>query len=573
MFTAREVLPGVHHIQDAMGVCMTLLTGEARALLVDTATGMDVGTATMTYPHGVLDTNLPDGTPLPPDWALQHPADYLECLAHIIPEALCAANVRAEDVVGIGVDATTCTLIPVDQAGTPLCMLPRFADEKHAYAKLWKHHGAQSYADRMTEIARKRGEAFLSRYGGKVSSEWLFPKLWQTLDEAPGVYDAAYRFIDTADWIVMKLTGHEARSGCLAGYKAFWNKREGYPSNDYFAALDKRLGHAVDEKLSRDIRPVCSRAGVLTEEGAHLTGLLPGTAVAVGHSDAHVALPAAAITGAGELLMIMGTSNCHIMLGDELRDVPGICGVVEDSVIPGLLGYEAGQSCVGDHFDWFARTLAPESYAREARERGMDLHALLTEKAARLKPGESGLVALDWWNGNRSVLVDADLTGLLLGLTLATRPEDIYRALIEATAFGTRLIIENFEAHGVPVKGVTACGGIAQKNAFLMQVYSDVLGRDIRVARGAQNSATGSAIMGAVAAGRRAGGWDTVQEAARAMGGTRPEGYSPDPAAHAVYDRLYNEYKTLHDLFGRGGSDAMKRLKAIRRDAMKGEQT
>ena len=371
-------------------------TLSARALLVDTATGTDVGTATMTYPHGVLDTALPNGTPLPPDWALQHPADYLECLAHIIPEALCAANVRAEDVVGIGVDATTCTLIPVDQAGTPLCMLPRFAGEKHAYAKLWKHHGAQAYADRMTQVARARGEAFLSRYGGKVSSEWLFPKLWQTLDEAPGVYDAAHRFIDTADWIVMKLTGQEARSGCLAGYKAFWNKREGYPSNDYFAALDKRLEHAVDEKLSRDIRPVCTRAGVLTEEGAHLTGLLPGTAVAVGHSDAHVALPAAGITGAGELLMIMGTSNCHIMLGDELRDVPGICGAVEDGVIPGLLGYEAGQSCVGDHFDWFARTLAPESYAREARERGMDLHALLTEKAARLKPGESGLVALDW---------------------------------------------------------------------------------------------------------------------------------------------------------------------------------
>ena len=542
-------------------------TLSARALIVETQTGRELGTAAMDYPHGVMDRALPDGTPLPPDWALQDPADYLECLSRVVPQALAQAGVRAEDVVGVGVDATTCTLFPIDANGAPLCALPELAGEKHAYAKLWKHHGAQAYADRMTRVARERGEAFLARYGGKVSSEWLFPKLWETLDQAPALYARAHRFIDTADWIVMKLTGAEARSGCLAGCKAFWNPRDGYPPNDYFRALDPRLEHAVDEKLSRDIRQVCTRAGFLTEEGARLTGLAPGTAVAVGHSDALVALPAAGITGAGRMLMIVGTSTCHIMLDDRERDVPGICGVVDDGVIPGFLSYEAGQSCVGDHFDWFVHTLAPEAYAREARERGLDLHRLLTEKAARLAPGESGLLALDWWNGNRSVLVDADLTGLFMGMTLATRPEELYRALIEATAFGTRLIIENFEEHGVPVQGITACGGIAQKNAFLMQLYADVLGREISVARSAQNSALGSAMMGAVAAGRAAGGWDTIDEAAAAMGGVRPGGYVPDPAAHAVYDRLYAEYRALHDWFGRGGSDVMKRLKQIRREA------
>ena len=541
-------------------------TLSARALIVEMGTGREVGTAVMDYPHGVMDEHLPDGTRLEPDWALQHPSDYLDCIRFTVPEAMKRAGVSAEDIVGVGIDCTTCTVIAVDAEGTPLCLLPRFASEPHAYVKLWKHHAAQDEANRLTGLAAERGEAFLSRYGGKISSEWMIPKIWQVLNEAPGVFDAADRFIDAADWIVMQLCGAEARSSCLAGYKALWHKKDGYPDEGFFRALDPRLEHVVDEKLSRDIRPVCTRAGLLTEKGAALTGLLRGTAVAVGTSDAHVALPAAGITEAGKMLMIMGTSTCHIMLSDREASVPGICGVVEDGVVPGLFGYEAGQCCVGDHFDWFVHNCVPEAYAQEARAKNIDLHALLTEKAGALRPGESGLLALDWWNGNRSVLVDVDLTGLMLGMTLTTKPEEMYRALIEATAYGTRVIIENFEKHGVALDGLYACGGIARKNAFLMQLYADVLGREIRVAKSAQTPALGSAMMGAVAAGRENGGYDTIGEAARDLGGVLDHVYRPDERAHAVYSRLFDEYVLLHDYFGRGGSDVMKRLKQIRRE-------
>ena len=549
----------------ALGIDFGTLS--ARALIAEIGTGREVAAAVMDYPHGVMDNTLPDGTRLPPDWVLQHPADYLDCLRRIVPEAMQKAGVRPEDIVGVGVDATTCTLIPVDGAGTPLCMLPGLAGEKHAYAKLWKHHAAQSQADRMTRVAQARGEAFLDRYGGKISSEWLFPKVWQMLEEAPALYERTARFIDAADWIVFQLTDREARSSCLAGYKALWSKRDGYPSEDYFRALDPRLEHVVRDKLPGGVQSVCTRAGEVSARGAALIGLRAGTAVAVGSSDAHVAPPAAGITGPGRMLMILGTSTVHLVLGEEDVFVPGICGAVEDGVVPGLIGYEAGQCCVGDHFDWFVTNCAPAAYAREARERGMNLHALLTEKAARLAPGESGLIALDWWNGNRSVLVDANLTGLMLGMTLTTRPEEIYRALIEATAYGTRLIVENFERRGVPLDSLVACGGIARKNPFLMQLYADVLGRGIRVARSEQTPALGSALMGAVAAGSAAGGYDGITQAAAAMGGVCETVYEPDQAAHQAYDRLYAEYVRLHDWFGRGGDDVMKRLKAIRRDA------
>jgi L-ribulokinase len=353
----------------------------------------------------------------------------------------------------------------------------------------------------------------------------------------------------------------------MAGYKAMWHKRDGYPCEDFFAALNERLRHVADEKLSRDIYPIGAKAGEITAAAASLTGLKPGTAVAVCNVDAHVSLPPAGITEAGKMLMIMGTSTCHIMLSDEEHIVPGMCGVVEDGVIPGLMGYEAGQSCVGDHFNWFVENCVPAEYAGEAKERGMGLHALLTEKAESLKPGESGLIALDWWNGNRSVLVDVDLTGLMIGMTLATKPEEMYRALIEATAYGTRMIIDTFEQHGVKIDGLYACGGISHKNPFLMQIYADVTGREIRVARSAQTPALGSAMFGAVAAGAERGGYDSIVDAAREMGGILPRVYQPDAGAQAVYQQLYAEYVKLHDYFGRGGSDVMKRLKTLRRAA------
>ena len=539
-------------------------TLSARALVVEVGTGRELAAATMDYPHAVMSRELPDGTPLKPDWALQDPQDYLDCLRAIIPEALRQSAVSADDVIGVGIDFTANTMLPVDANGVPLCFQPAYASIPHAWAMLWKHHAAQDRARRIQEIAEARGERFLKRYGGKVSSEWMFPKLWQILDEAPEVYAAADRFIEAGDWIVLQLTGNEMRSASMAGYKAFWHKADGYPSDDFFAAIDPRLAHVVDEKLSRKLYPAGTRAGVVTPEAAKWTGLRAGTAVSVASIDAHVSLPPAGLVDPGKLLMILGTSTCHIMLGDVEREVPGICGVVEDGVVPGLYGYEAGQSCCGDHFKWMIDNCVPKAYCDEADARGMGLHTLLTEKAARLRPGESGLVALDWWNGNRSVLVDVDLTGLMVGMTLATRPEEIYRALIEATAYGTRVIVENFEQHGVAIDGLYACGGIAKKNPLMMQIYADVLGREIRVARSTQTPALGSAMFGAVAAGRAFGGYDSIADAAREMGGVDEKSYAPIEENRIVYDALYQEYLRLHDAFGRGGNDVMKRLKQIR---------
>jgi len=549
----------------AIGVDFGTLS--ARALVAEIGTGRELASVSMDYPHGVMDERLPDGTPLPPDWALQHPQDYIECLKFVVPEAVKRAGIVKENVIGIGIDFTASTMLPVDHSLMPLCMMNPYKSRPHAYVKLWKHHGAQREAERMTEAAKQRAEAFLERYGGKVSSEWMMPKIWETLNHDPEIYEKAARFIDAGDWLVSYLIGKEVRSASIAGYKAFWQKDTGFPSDEYFRALDPRLDHLIDEKLERNVQPIGSKAGELTVQGAEMLGLLPGTAVGVAQIDAHVALPAAGITEAGKMLMIMGTSTCHLMLSGENHIVPGMCGYVEDSVVPGIFCYEAGQSCVGDHFNWFVEHCVPEEYMKEARERGMDAHRLLTDKAAKLRPGESGLLALDWWNGNRSVLVDADLTGMMMGMTLTTKPEEIYRALIEATAYGTRMIVETFEKHGVIAQELCACGGIAQKNEFLMQIYADVLGREIRVARSAQTPALGSALLGAVAAGKEAGGYDSIVEAAREMGGVQDRVYRPDGAARAVYEQLYREYEMLHDFFGRGGSDIMKRLKRIKGEA------
>jgi L-ribulokinase len=521
------------------------------------------------YANGVIDERLP-GTDirLEPDWALQDPNDYLEVFKNAVPAVLEQSGVDPADVIGIGIDFTACTMMPTKQDGTPLCFLDEWREHPHAWVKLWKHHAAQPEANKLNETARKLGYDFLERYGGKISSEWFFPKAWQILDEDPEVYAAADRLIEGADWVVWQLTGVETRNSCTAGYKAIWSKREGFPPNAFFKALDPCMEHIVDEKMSRDIAPLGGRAGELTEEAAKWTGLKPGTPVAVANVDAHVSVPASTVVEPGRMVIIMGTSNCHMVLGEEEHIVPGMCGYVEDGIIPGFFGYEAGQSCVGDHFAWFVETCVPAAYQQEAEAHNVDIHSLLEDKAARLKPGESGLVALDWWNGNRSVLVDVDLTGLLLGQTLATKPEDIYRALIEATAYGTRVIIEAFETNGVPVKEIVATGGLPDRNKLLMQIYADVTGRPIHVAATSQGGALGSAMHGAVAAGKAAGGYDTIVEASKAMARLRDEAYTPDSARKAVYDRLYAEYLTLHDYFGRGVNDVMKRLKALRAEIL-----
>lgn len=540
-------------------------TESGRAVLVNVADGKEIATSVYAYSNGVIDEALPESNiQLEPDWALQDPADYLGVFQHAIPEVLHQSRVDPADVIGIGIDFTACTMLPVLKDGTPLCFLPQYRNRPHAWVKLWKHHAAQPEANRLNEIASQLGYTFLNRYGGKISSEWFFPKVWQILNEDPEIYFTADRFIEAADWVIWQLTGRETRNSCTAGYKAIWSKKEGFPPQEFFRALDPRMENIIDEKMSRNIVPIGQCAGYLTEKSAHWTGLKPGTAVAVANVDAHVSVPASTVTEEGKMVMIMGTSICHMVLSREEHFVPGICGYVEDGIIPGFFGYEAGQSCVGDHFSWFVDQCVPENYKHEARERGLDIHSLLEEKASRLKPGESGLLALDWWNGNRSILVDVDLTGMMLGMTLLTKPEEMYRALIEATAFGTRIIIETFTAHNVPINEIIATGGLPDRNKLLMQIYADVSGREIHVSAAHQTPALGSAMFGAVAAGKQAGGYDTIFEAAKYMAHLRDEVYRPISENQKIYDLLYKEYLVLHDYFGRGANDVMKRLKALK---------
>ncbi len=544
-------------------------TESGRAMLVDVADGKEVASFVHPYANGVIDEKLPGTTiRLEPDWALQDPNDYLEVFKTAIPAVLKQSGVETADVIGLGVDFTACTMMPTRKDGTPLCFLPEWRSKPHAWIKLWKHHAAQPEANKLNQIAEQKGFTFLKRYGGKISSEWFFPKAWQILDEAPEVYAAADRLIEGADWVVWQLTGIETRNTCTAGYKAMWSKREGFPPDAFFKALDPRLEHIIDEKMSRTLLPLGTKAGGLTAQAAAWTGLKPGTAVAVGNVDAHVAVPAATVVEPARMVIIMGTSNCHMVMGTKELVVPGMCGYVEDGIVPGFFGYEAGQSCVGDHFAWFVENCVPVAYQKEADERRLTIHQVLEEKAARLKPGESGLVALDWWNGNRSVLVDVDLTGVLLGATLATKAEEIYRALIEATAYGTRVIIDTFKAHNVPVNEIIATGGLPDRNKLLMQIYSDVTGLPIRVAETHQGGALGAAMHGAVAAGKQAGGYESIMAAAAKMARLRPEGYKPIAANHDVYNKLFVEYMTLHDYFGRGGNDVMKRLKKMKTEVL-----
>ncbi|MGK5674595.1 ribulokinase [Micromonospora sp. URMC 106] len=534
-----------------VGVDYGTLSG--RALVVRVSDGAELGTAVHAYRHGVIESALPEGGPaLPPDWALQDPEDYRAVLRHAVPAALAAAGVAPSQVIGIGTDFTACTVLPTLADGTPLCEIPELRHRPHAWVKLWKHHAAQPHADRINALAHERREPWISRYGGKVSAEWQFAKGLQILEEDPETYRRADRFIEAADWIVWQLCGTETRNVCTAGYKGL--RQDGrYPSGEYLSALDPGFADFVT-KLDGPLLPLGDRAGNLSSQAAAWTGLPEGIAVAVGNVDAHVTAAAAQALNPGRLVAIMGTSTCHVLNGTHRADVPGMCGVVDGGISPGAWGYEAGQSGVGDIFGWLVTHAAPA---------GLDTHEQLTELAAAQPVGAHGLVALDWWNGNRSLLVNHDLSGLIVGMTLATRPQDVYRALLESTAFGTRMIIEAFVDAGVPVTDLVAAGGLTS-NRLLMQIYADVTDRPLSVIGSAQGPALGSAIHAAVAAGA----YPSIHEASAAMGRVREAVYRPDPDNVRAYDALYAEYRALHDHFGRGGNDVMLRLRAIRNAAL-----
>jgi L-ribulokinase len=543
-----------------VGVDFGTLSG--RAVVVRVSDGAELGSAVHEYTHGVVEEHLPGSNRrLAHDWALQVPADYIEVLRNAVPKAVAVSGVSAENVIGIATDFTACTVLPTSADGTPLSELAEFRDRPHAYVKLWRHHAAQPQADRINAVAHERGEPWIDRYGGRLSSEWELAKGLQLLEEDPEIYARTERWVEAADWIVWKLCGTYVRNICTAGYKAVYQDGR-YPSRDFLAALDERFVDFFDRKVAQPLGRLGDRAGGLTEEAARWTGLRPGIAVAVGNVDAHVTPPAARAIEPGQMLAVMGTSTCHVMNSDQLGEVPGMCGVVRDGITPGLWGYEAGQSGVGDIFAWFVRRSVPAEYARRAEQRGQDLHQYLTDLAAEQEVGAHGLVALDWHSGNRSVLVDHELSGLVVGLTLGTKPEDIYRALLEATAFGTRKIIDAFEDAGVPVRELVVAGGLL-KNRFLMQLYADVTRRPLSLLASEQGPALGSAIHAAVAAGA----YRDIHAASAAMGRREHAAYTPDPRRSKAYDRLYAEYVKLHDYFGRGENDVMHRLRAIKREA------
>ena len=549
-----------------IGVDFGTLSG--RAVVVRVADGQELGSAVFEYPHAVLTESLPgsarnsSGTRLGNDWALQVPGDYVDVLRHAVPAAVRAAGVDPADVVGIGTDFTACTMVPTTRDGTPLSELEQFADRPHAYVKLWKHHAAQPQADRINRLAEERKESWLPRYGGLISSEWEFAKGLQVLEEDPELYAAIERWVEAADWIIWQLTGTYVRNACTAGYKGILQDGR-YPDRDFLAALNPDFADFVTAKLEHPIGQLGAKAGSLTEEAAGWTGLRPGIAVAVGNVDAHVTAAAGNALDPGQLVAIMGTSTCHVMNADTLTTVPGMCGVVDGGIVAGSWGYEAGQSGVGDIFAHFAETHVPAAYTDAAAAANETIHEHLTRLASAQRPGEHGLVALDWHNGNRSVLVDHELSGVLVGETLATRPEDIYRALIEATAFGTRTIIETFVGSGLPVTELIVVGGLV-KNKLLTQIYADVTRLPLSIITSEQGPALGSAIHAAVAAGH----YPDVRAAAGRMGRVERGVVTPDPTAAAVYDELFAEYTKLHDYFGRGANPVMRKLRAIQRRAV-----
>jgi L-ribulokinase len=534
-------------------------TLSARAVVVRAPDGEELGSAVHEYPHAVIERTLPSsGAELPPQWALQDPADWVQSLQVAVPAAVAAAGVRPQEVVGIATDFTASTPLPVLADGTPLCSLPELADRPHAYPKLWKHHAAQRQADRINALAEERGEPWLARYGGRISSEWEFAKALQVLEEDPEVYARMDRWVEGADWIIWQLCGRETRNTCTAGYKAIYQDGH-YPSEDYLRALDERFAGFVADKLRGPLSSLGERAGDLTAQAAEWTGLPAGIAVAVGNVDAHVTAPAARAIDPGQMLMIMGTSTCHVMNGERLVEVPGMCGVVRGGIVPELWGYEAGQTGVGDIFGWFVDEAVPPRYHDEARARNLDVHGYLSELAGAQEVGAHGLIALDWNNGNRSLLVDHELSGLILGLTLATRAEDVYRALIEATAFGTRMILNAFADAGMPATELFVAGGLL-KNPVIMQIYADVTRMALHLIDSDQGPALGSAMHAAVAAGVHA----NIDAAAAAMGKVKRDAYVPDERRADAYDPLFEHYARLHDHFGRGGDDVMHALRHIR---------
>ena len=538
-------------------------TLSARAVLMDVHTGEECATYTWPYAHGVMEESLPDGTPLGTGWALQDPQDYLDALDNVIPGVIGDPDALKGEVVGIGIDFTSCTLLPVRADGHPLCFEKMYRSVPHAYVKLWKHHAAQDQTQRINKLIEERQESWISYYGGKISSEWQLPKVLQILEEAPYIYDEAAYFVEAGDWIVWYLTGKLCKSTCAAGYKGLYIGDKGYPEDKFFQLLNPKLSDYVRVKMNYPMVHLGKCVGKLKKSLAISWKMSTQPAVAAACIDAHAMLPAVEVTGPGTMVSVLGTSACHILIAREKRNIPGISGVVKDGIYPGYYAYEAGQSCFGEHFSWMLKNMIPEQETALAKQQKIGLHQLLQQKAASLFPGESGLIMLDWWNGNRSILSNDNLSGLILGFTLQTRPEELYLTFLEAVTFGARVIMNAYQSGGIEIQEVVAAGGISWKNDLLMQIYADIMQVPVFVAASTECAAAGSAIFAATAAGQYA----SVNEAAKILGKRGKKVYRAEPERAAVYNQIFKEYSQLYNYFGQGENKVMERLKKIQRDS------
>jgi len=538
-------------------------TLSARAIVVDVENGKEMATSVVGYQDAVFDKVLP-GTriTIPEEFALQNPQDYIDALESLLSDVWKKAKIKAEDIIGIGVASTSSSVICLDDKYHPLCFNERYKNNPHSWIKLWKHHGAQEEADMINDMVNVVNGKLFEFYGGKTNSENFFAKILETARKAPEIYDATYRFMEIADWIVYLLTGNDVRNSCMAGFKAFWNKDNKCILHTVFSKLSPRFDNVLS-KISDDVGMIGGKAGGLTKEMSQKISIPEGVAVSLGNADGHLAVPAVGVTKPNTMVLIMGTSISHMILSDKAEGIPGICGVVEDGIIPGFFAYEAGQSAGGDIYDWFVSKIAPYEFMQQAIEKNVTIFKVLDAKAGQIQAGTSGVLALDWWNGNRSTLGDSRLSGVLLGLNINTKPEEIYKALIESTAFGTRLIVEVFENYGVQVKSIVACGGLSQKSSVVIQTFSDILNKPIKVSAVSQTTALGAAMYGAVAAGAANNGYDSIIQAAQRMSKLEEEEYRPNSRNVEIYNKLYKNYKSLYNLLGKNFNSIMWDLKTI----------
>lgn len=542
-------------------------TLSGRGVLVRCRDGKVLSSAVKEYEHGVMEQFLPDGvTGLGDAWCLEYPRDYLQVLEEVVVTIIKESKVQREDIIGIGIDFTSCTMLPIDENGEPLCEKEEFKARRNAYVKLWKHHGAQKQADRINELLKRRNMEENPRFGGKVSPELLIPKVLELVEEDLEIYQYASEILEAGDWLTRVLTGSNKRSCSMAGYKAWWDEKEGYADPQFLKELHPELEKFIEEKAPGSICRLGTPIGYLNKEWAEKLGLVPGIAVAPCVIDSHAGVPGSGLSNEKQVMMVVGTSSVIVGLGSYPYSEKGICAGVKDAIVPGYYAWESGLASVGDLFGWFADNCVRAQDLKEAEEKGLSVHEMLSEKAGKLAPGQSGVMALDWWNGNKTPFVEGNFTGVLAGLTLNTKPEEIYRALIEATAFGTKVILDLYEKNGLTVEEIVASGGIAMKNPLFMQIYADVLGKKIKIAASDQAAALGSAVYAALAAGKNKGGYDTYWEAVRKMSHVNEQVYEPDENNMQKYKKLYTLYHKFSSIMGEQAKDLLMDLRRIKNE-------